>query len=209
MLAHYHCPLTSVRKLSAILSVVRCAVCDAVMAAGFSVESVAFGMGGGLLQKVNRDTMAFATKLSFIIDADGRERNIMKRPKHEGSKASLPGLLRVVAAEQKGALKVIPASWNREKKRSEGEGDSVMRSVWDYGPVAGCWDDFDVLRERVEKQWAEAPAVYDVVSSELKAKVDEWVREFNEREERKLDWQHGKSTANGGVEQLASAAGSG
>lgn len=38
----------------------------AVVNAGFSPENVAFGMGGGLLQKVNRDTMSFATKLSYI-----------------------------------------------------------------------------------------------------------------------------------------------
>jgi hypothetical protein len=37
-----------------------------VVKAGFSLQSVAFGMGGGLLQKVNRDTMSFATKLSHI-----------------------------------------------------------------------------------------------------------------------------------------------
>lgn len=32
----------------------------------YAIQAVAFGMGGGLLQKVNRDTMSFATKLSFI-----------------------------------------------------------------------------------------------------------------------------------------------
>ena len=39
------------------------AILRAAMDAGFSAENVAFGMGGGLLQKVNRDTMSFATKL--------------------------------------------------------------------------------------------------------------------------------------------------
>ena len=196
------------------------AVCDAVMAAGFSVESVAFGMGGGLLQKLNRDTMAFATKLSFIIDENGEERDVMKRPKHEGSKTSLPGILRVVQAEQKGALKVLPATWNSQTKRSEGEGDSVMRTVWDHGPVAGCWDDFDVLRERVEQQWTDAPAVHDVVSSELKAKTERWVEAFNVREQRKLRWdeqqQNGTARLDGadgaaqsanGVDQAARPAG--
>ena len=176
------------------------------MAAGYSVESVAFGMGGGLLQKVNRDTMSFATKLSFVIDTDGHERDVMKRPKNEGSKTSLPGIVRVVPAEQRGALKVVPATWNREKKRSEGEGDSVMRLVWDHGPVEGCWDDFDVLRERVEKQWADSPPVYDVVSTELKARVERWVRDFNAREQTKLEWpmqqQDGKPTVNGATQPV-------
>jgi nicotinic acid phosphoribosyltransferase len=48
---------------------------------GYSPQSVAFGMGGGLLQKVNRDTMSFATKLSFIRYADGRAVDVMKRPR--------------------------------------------------------------------------------------------------------------------------------
>ena len=161
-------------------------LCEAVMEAGFSVQSVAFGMGGGLLQKVNRDTMSFATKLSYLIDADGHERNVMKRPKHEGAKTSLPGIMRVVAAEQKGALTVVPARWNRETKQSEGEGVSVMRLVWDYGPVEGCWDDFDVLRERVERQWVEAPPVHDVVSAALKDSVERWVQGFSKREDRPL-----------------------
>jgi len=174
------------------------------MAAGFSVECTSFGMGGGLLQKVNRDIMSFATKLSFIIDADGHERDVMKRPKQEGGKTSLPGILRVVPAQHAGALRVVPATWNREKRRSEGEGDSVMRVVWDYGPVAGCWDEFDVLRERVERQWADAPPTYDVVSDELKARVERWVHEFSAREEgRKVDGvmqqqqQDGKPIVNG------------
>ncbi len=38
-------------------------------------------MGGGLLQKVNRDTMSFATKLSFIRYANGQAVDVMKRPK--------------------------------------------------------------------------------------------------------------------------------
>ena len=34
-------------------------------------QSVAFGMGGGLLQRVNRDTLSLATKLCHIVYADG------------------------------------------------------------------------------------------------------------------------------------------
>lgn len=41
-------------------------ILKAVMADGYSAANVAFGMGGGLLQKVNRDTMSFATKLCYI-----------------------------------------------------------------------------------------------------------------------------------------------
>jgi nicotinamide phosphoribosyltransferase len=51
-------------------------------------------MGGGLLQKCNRDTMSFATKLSFLKYKGGREEEIMKYPKTDKAKVSLPGVLR-------------------------------------------------------------------------------------------------------------------
>lgn len=47
---------------------------DILMAAqnaGFSAENLVFGMGGGLLQKVNRDTQRFAFKCSAQKSADG------------------------------------------------------------------------------------------------------------------------------------------
>jgi nicotinic acid phosphoribosyltransferase len=49
-------------------------ILDAVVKEGFSAQCVAFGMGGGLLQKVNRDTMSYATKLCHIVYADGTKR---------------------------------------------------------------------------------------------------------------------------------------
>ena len=46
---------------------------------GISAENIVFGMGGKLLQGVDRDTMAFATKACYAI-VDGEERNIVKSP---------------------------------------------------------------------------------------------------------------------------------
>ena len=54
-------------------------------------QAVAFGMGGGLLQKVNRDTMSFATKLSHVTYADGTDADIMKSPTGDTGKISFPG----------------------------------------------------------------------------------------------------------------------
>ena len=52
----------------------------------FCVQAVAYGMGGGLLQRVNRDTMQFATKLCHIVYADGSKRDIAKMPKSDAAK---------------------------------------------------------------------------------------------------------------------------
>jgi len=66
----------------------------ASMAAGFSPANLVFGMGGGLLQKVNRDTERFAFKCS------AQKRNgvwlpIQKNPL-DTSKASKPGRLTLI-----------------------------------------------------------------------------------------------------------------
>ncbi|PVV00445.1 hypothetical protein BB560_005171 [Smittium megazygosporum] len=49
-------------------------ILTSVKKAGYSIENIAFGMGGGLIQKVNRDTMSFATKLSMIVYKDGTKK---------------------------------------------------------------------------------------------------------------------------------------
>lgn len=67
-------------------------ILDAVLAHGYSAENCSFGMGGGLLQKINRDTMSFATKLSHITYKDGAARDIMKTPAGDSGKFSLPGM---------------------------------------------------------------------------------------------------------------------
>lgn len=62
--------------------------------AGFSAENMVFGMGGGLLQKVNRDTQRFAFKSSAQC-RNGTWHDIYKMPK-DLSKASKRGRLALV-----------------------------------------------------------------------------------------------------------------
>lgn len=69
----------------------------AVMQAGFSVDNIAFGMGGGLLQGHMRDDMRFAMKVNamkFVGDADWRD--VQKKPATDPSKASKAGRQAVV-----------------------------------------------------------------------------------------------------------------
>lgn len=55
--------------------------------AGYALENVAFGMGGGLLQKVNRDTLRFAYKNCEII-VDGETRQVRKTTLTDPTKGS-------------------------------------------------------------------------------------------------------------------------
>lgn len=65
-------------------------VLDAMTEDGWSADNIAFGSGGGLLQKVNRDTCRFAFKCSAI--RIGEEwRDVYKQPVTDPSKNSKAG----------------------------------------------------------------------------------------------------------------------
>eukprot|EP00898_Chlorokybus_atmophyticus_P003251 jgi/Chlat1/3927/Chrsp26S04190 len=139
------------------------AILDAAMDAGFSAQAVAFGMGGGLLQKVNRDTMSFATKLSYIRYADGTDRQIMKAPKTDASKFSLPGILQVKRDD--GVPTVYPVPPSGETFSAE---ENLLKVVYDKRPVGVKWGTFDELRERAAKEWAALPPAADPLSQDMK-----------------------------------------
>lgn len=56
-----------------------------------SGSCIAFGMGGGLLQKVNRDTFKFAMKANEII-VNGSSRHVVKNPVTDSGKKSKAGV---------------------------------------------------------------------------------------------------------------------
>jgi nicotinamide phosphoribosyltransferase len=63
-----------------------------VKAQGFSIDNLAFGSGGGLLQKLNRDTCKFAYKCSSAI-INGSEVDVFKDPITDSGKISKKGKL--------------------------------------------------------------------------------------------------------------------
>jgi nicotinamide phosphoribosyltransferase len=67
-----------------------CEILDAMKEAGWSGDNVAFGMGGGSLQQVNRDTLKFAMKCSAI-QIDGVWNDVFKEPFDAPWKASKKG----------------------------------------------------------------------------------------------------------------------
>jgi nicotinamide phosphoribosyltransferase len=61
-----------------------------LMTRSISASNIAFGMGGGLLQHVNRDSLKFAMKASAAM-VDGTWRDVMKEPSGDPSKKSKAG----------------------------------------------------------------------------------------------------------------------
>jgi nicotinamide phosphoribosyltransferase len=75
-------------------------ILDDLIAAGFSADNIAFGMGGGLLQKLNRDTFQFAMKCSAV-QVDGEWRDVFKEPITSSGKSSKKGRLALVREGKK------------------------------------------------------------------------------------------------------------
>ena len=70
-------------------------ILDAILNAGWSTDNVAFGSGGGLLQKVNRDTCKFAFKCSSVT-VNGEQRDVYKQPVGAEWKMSKKGKMKLV-----------------------------------------------------------------------------------------------------------------
>jgi nicotinamide phosphoribosyltransferase len=74
-------------------------ILDAMNEAGWSTDNITFGSGGGLLQKLNRDTQRFAFKCSSVTVGD-QERPVFKQPITDGGKTSKRGRLKLVLNER-------------------------------------------------------------------------------------------------------------
>lgn len=62
---------------------------------GYAADNLAIGMGGGLLQKVNRDTLKFACKNSWM-RINGQSQNVYKDPVTDKGKKSKKGRMTLV-----------------------------------------------------------------------------------------------------------------
>lgn len=98
-------------------------------------NTVVFGSGGALLQKVNRDTFKFAQKANAILTASLAKGlvwlGIKKDPITDPGKASQPGVLTTVRS-------LMTPSDFRTVDNSlsiDAEWERIMETVWQYGPI--------------------------------------------------------------------------
>lgn len=101
---------------------------------GWSASNLAFGMGGGLLQKVNRDTLRFAYKVSECQVGD-ETRAVKKEPVTDPHKRSKAGKLDLVRRD--GKWQTVPYV---------GIGSELV-TVFENGEIKKRWT-FDEVRER-------------------------------------------------------------
>ena len=106
------------------------AILSALDDAGYAAGSVVFGMGGGLLQQVNRDTQRFAMKCSAIRRGDVWH-DVCKDPVTDQGKRSKKGRLAAQFPHRWYRTTTLPAAW--DDRMLEGEWEDALETVFDTG----------------------------------------------------------------------------
>jgi nicotinamide phosphoribosyltransferase len=119
-------------------------ILDRMIEERLSIDNIAFGMGGGLLQKVDRDTLKYAMKASARGDTDGVWHDVYKDPVTDSSKTSKRGRLGLVEACGLGScgVQTVP------KEVAEERGN-VLRTVYLNGELL-VDDTFETVRQRAQ-----------------------------------------------------------
>ncbi len=123
-------------------------ILDNLIAAGISAENIAFGMGGGLLQAWNRDTLKYAMKASALKGPDGVWRGFSKDPISDRGKKSKEGRLALVKEAGFGIapyIRTVP-----EEYIGEFTATNLLRPVFKNGVIL-IEDTFENIRERAKE----------------------------------------------------------
>lgn len=89
----------------------------------WSIDNIAFGMGGALLQKLNRDTQHFAMKCSSVT-VDGKQKDVWKNPVGVPLKKS-----------KSGELKLIKENNTFHTVKLNEEGENLLQTVYLNGKL--------------------------------------------------------------------------
>lgn len=112
---------------------------------GFAVDNIAFGMGGALLQKVDRDTFSWAMKASAVRVA-GEWRDVYKEPVTDAGKGSKRGRLALVG-DGAGGMRTV-------RLEDCPPGADLLRPVFRDGTLL-VEDSLAQVRERAASTWAD------------------------------------------------------
>ncbi len=118
-------------------------ICQSLKDKGFSTSNIAFGIGGALLQKIDRDTMKFAYKCSAIV-RDGKLVDVYKEPITDSGKSSKKGRLDLIKDEN-GDYKTIVLP---DIKTVSAE-NSQLTTVFENGEVL-VDDNLESIRKRAK-----------------------------------------------------------
>jgi nicotinamide phosphoribosyltransferase len=123
------------------------ALVQRVIDAGFAIDNIAFGMGGGLLQKLDRDTMRFAMKANEAV-IRGERRDVSKSPVTDRTKSSKAGRVKVITGAD-GKIQTV-----REDDPVHLAAPNLLQPVWRDGKLLKDWT-FDQVRANAQLVEAE------------------------------------------------------
>lgn len=118
-------------------------ILNTLIAAGFSADNVAFGMGGALLQAPQRDDQKFAMKCSAIF-ANGEWVDVYKDPITDHGKRSKKGRLALIVDD----VMIDPIYETVAEADAEGH-KNLLRHVFENGKLL-IEDNFGEIRARAE-----------------------------------------------------------
>ena len=113
-------------------------ILETMKVAGWSADNVAFGMGGALLQGVDRDTLEFAFKASYI-EVNGVGRDVYKQPVTSDMKVSKKGRLALIVSEDGSGYTTVPGPNPKD----------ILQTVFLNGELTNEVD-FGTIRKRAE-----------------------------------------------------------
>lgn len=117
------------------------AILERATSAGYSTDNLAFGMGGGLLQQLNRDTQKFALKCSAA-RINGRWIDVYKDPVTDKGKQSKRGRMTLLRHRELGTFQTVPVPPQAESVADVVKPpgyDDAMVTVWENGRLVHDW----------------------------------------------------------------------
>lgn len=122
---------------------------QALQRADIAAENLVLGMGGALLQKLNRDTQKFALKCSYA-EVGGKKINVQKSPVELNA---LGELTESFKASKSGRLKLVRTENGFITKTENETGDDALQTVFENGAIKVNFNFHDV-RERAQQHEA-------------------------------------------------------
>lgn len=124
-------------------------ILERITHAGYSADNLTFGMGGALLQRLDRDTQRFAMKCSAV-RIDSHWNDVFKDPVTDHDKASKRGRLTLARHREHGSYRTVAlpgdAIAGAAAKLGAGWEDSML-TVWENGELKRDWS-FAEVRAR-------------------------------------------------------------
>ncbi len=125
------------------------AILERITAAGYAADNVAFGMGGALLQRLDRDTQKFALKCSAA-RVNGRWIDVYKDPVTDSGKQSKRGRMSLLRHREYGQFRTVSVPSSNEPVTGPQMPlgfEDAMVTVWENGRLLHD-DDLAAVRGR-------------------------------------------------------------